>query len=164
MIFQYTWPQVVTGRKTATRRIIGADEQAVRGRYNRIVAVKHGGRVKWRVGATYAVQPGRGRKQIARIRLTRITRQKLPRISTREARAEGFADRAHFLRTWRQIHGPHNMDRRVWVLEFELVETLPALQALQWLLPRWAYCSSVQLRSPQISNSALASSIAPSPA
>ncbi len=132
MIFQYTWPQVVTRRKTATRRVIGPNERARRGRYNRIVAVEHGGRVKWRVGATYAVQPGRGRKQIARIRLTRITRQKLTRISTAEACAEGFANRAEFLRTWQQIHGARGLDQRVWVLEFELVETLPALQALRW--------------------------------
>jgi len=132
MIFQYTWPQVVTRRKTATRRVIGTNERPIRGRYNRILSVEHNGRVKWRVGATYAVQPGRGRKQIARIRLTRITRQKLTRISTAEARAEGFANRAEFLRTWQQIHGARSLDQRVWVLEFELMETLPALQSLQW--------------------------------
>ena len=127
MIFQYTWPQVVSSHKTATRRVISPTEQAIRGRNYRIVAVKQNGRVKWRVGATYAVQPGRGQQQIARIRLTRITRQKLSRITEREARAEGFANRQEFLEVWETIHGPDGKDQRVWVLQFELVSAVQAL-------------------------------------
>lgn len=132
MIFQYTWPLVVAQTKTATRRVIADDEHAERGQYNRIVAVKKNGRVKWCVGTTYAVQPERGRRQVARIRIARITRQRINRISAREAQAEGFLDRQDFFDTWETIHGPASLDKRVWVLEFELVETLPGLDDLMW--------------------------------
>jgi hypothetical protein len=132
MIFQYTWPQIVSQKKTATRRVIHPRETLVRGRHNRIIEVQHNGRAKWRVGATYAAQPGRGQKQVARIRLTRITQQKLSRITNAEARAEGFPNRVTFLGAWKTIHGPESNDLRVWVLEFELIETMPALKTLVW--------------------------------
>lgn len=132
MIFQYTWPQVVNHQKTATRRVIGANEFAVRARYNKIAAVKHNERIKWQIGATYAVQPGRGQKQVARIRLVRITRQKLSHISNAEAQAEGFSNRQEFLQTWETIHGPDSDDVRVWVLEFELVKATSTLYNLAW--------------------------------
>jgi hypothetical protein len=132
MIFQYTWPQVVLRHKTATRRVISPTEVAIRTRYNKVSTVKQNGRTKWQVGATYAVQPGRGQSQIARIRLTRITRQQLSRITNAQARAEGFADRQAFLKTWQTIHGPDRIDRTVWVIEFELVEVKPTVKKLTW--------------------------------
>lgn len=132
MIFQHTWPQVVTAQKTVTRRIISDSEVAIRGNCNRIMEVKHNGRVKWRVGGTYSVQPGRGHSQLARVRLTRITQQLLTRISTDEAIAEGFSSRQEFFQTWKVIHGPEMLNVRVWVLEFELVEVLPALEQLRY--------------------------------
>jgi len=132
MIFQYTWPQVILHEKTATRRIVSADEVAIRAMNNKIVAVKKKGRVKWRIGATYAVQPGRGQTQVARIRLVRITRQQLNKISNREAQAEGFAGRREFLRTWRLIHGPESDRVPVWVLEFEVCEIKPEAEKLVW--------------------------------
>jgi hypothetical protein len=132
MIFQYTWPQVVRRNKTATRRLINSGEQAVRGPHNKIISVQVNDRVKWRIGAPYAVQPGRGQGQIARIRLMRITQQQLDRITNAEARAEGFADRRAFLQTWAAIHGPDNKRSQVWGLEFELVEIRPALATLAW--------------------------------
>ena len=120
MIFQYTWPQVVAEQKTQTRRIVHSNEDAIRGRYNRIVSVMRNGREKWRVGKVYAVQPARGQRQIARIRLIRIRRERVARISQAEAKAEGSASRQAFLDAWRAIHGPGGEEHRVWVLEFEL--------------------------------------------
>lgn len=120
MIFQYTWPAVVNETKSITRRVVKSKETAVRGRYNRIEAILCNGRTKWEVGKTYAVQPGRGKQQIARIRLTRIRSENVTRISTSDAIAEGFQSRQDFLKTWLQIHGSGGFDRRVWVLEFEL--------------------------------------------
>jgi hypothetical protein len=105
---------------------------AIRTRYNQIASVEHNGRVKWSVGSTYAVQPGRGQKQIARIRLTRITCQKLFRITNAEAQAEGFSNRQEFMRTWESIHGLCIKDTRVWILEFELIETTHELSRLSW--------------------------------
>src|SRR5690606_13825737 len=105
MIFQYTFGQILTNEKTQTRRIINPNEFAVRGLNNKIMAVATGDRVKWCVGQTYSVQPGRGKSGIARIRLTAINSEKLGRISSADARREGFKDRQDFLRTWKQIHG-----------------------------------------------------------
>lgn len=122
MIFQYTWQQVVAGAKTATRRLIREADAAVYGPAGDIVAVTHNGRVKWRVGATYAVQPGRGQPQIARIRLLSIARQRLTDCTRQDAVAEGFPDRQAFFAAWQDIHGAASLDQEVWVLAFALVE------------------------------------------
>jgi hypothetical protein len=53
MIFQYTLDQVLDGRKTQTRRLVTAGRPS-----------------RWRVGRTYAVQPGRTKKAVARIEVT----------------------------------------------------------------------------------------------
>lgn len=122
MIFQHTLPLILDAQKTQTRRVISTHEAAIRGRYNRIVAVVHRGRVKWRVGGTYAVQPGRGEAQVARIQLTKINSEQVTRISTADARAEGFAGRREFLNVWKAIHGDEAEMLRVWVLHFRLLE------------------------------------------
>jgi len=124
MIFQYTWPEVLRERKTQTRRVARENEMPVRARYNRIEAVYVNDRVKWRVGETYAVQQKRGQSQIARIRLERIRRQTASRITSADARAEGFASRKEFLNVWRQIHGPKSEKSTVWVLEFVLASVV----------------------------------------
>ncbi len=122
MIFQYTWKQVVSGEKTATRRPVKAGEAAVQDTQGRIVAVTHNGRTKYHVGQTYAVQPARTAPAVARIRLTRIERRAVTDLSDAEARAEGAEDRAGFLRLWEMAHGAGKLDRDAWVLSFDLVE------------------------------------------
>jgi hypothetical protein len=49
-----------------------------------------GGRLLWHVGKTYAVQPGRGKKAIARIRLTAIRQEHVQDISWRDGLKEGL--------------------------------------------------------------------------
>lgn len=120
MIFQHTIDEVMNFRKTQTRRVVGDREYAVRSRYNQIIEIVHNDRVKWRVGQSYAVQPGRGQAQIARIKITKITCERLSRISTKDAIAEGFASRREFLATWEKIHGIGSTNRRVWVIAFEV--------------------------------------------
>ena len=129
MIFQHTINQVLECRKTQTRRIIKAKEVAIRGKYNQIVEVVQNGRTKWRIGQTYAVQDGRGKPQIARIRINKINSEHITRISSKDAVAEGFADRHEFLATWKTIHGDKAMDLRVWIITFEVVSyTAPAIK------------------------------------
>lgn len=48
-------------------------------------------RWKWRIGNTYAVCPGRGKRQVARIRLTGIRCEAVGSISNEDAMAEGVA-------------------------------------------------------------------------
>ena len=121
MIFQHTLEQTLAGDKTQTRRVIHEGDTAIRARYNRIAAVVTNGRTKWHVGKTYAVQPGRGKPSVARIKILQINSEYVTRISTQAAQAEGFSSRGEFLDTWKRIHGEASLGCRVWVLRFELV-------------------------------------------
>lgn len=121
MIFEHTYPWVVatspyTGRpKTQTRRIVKP------GQYQRrdfelpdspIVQVAHtktgwvgtGTPVVYNVGSTYAVQPARTAKAIARIRLLSIRREDVRYISDEDVVAEGFSRRCDFLMVWVKMH------------------------------------------------------------
>ncbi len=124
--------RVLDGSKTQTRRLIKPGEVA-RIHPRRVVDLN--GRTKWQVGRTYAVQPGRGKRAVGRIRITRIRTERLQDIRPEDVVAEGFG-------RWRGMHQAANMtelsmmwDRLhtqpgtrwddnplVWVLEFELVE------------------------------------------
>jgi len=125
MIFQHTWQQVLSGHKTQTRRPAGDTDRLwtveVEDRQPEKVLWR-GDRTKWRTGRTYAVQPGRGKKAIVRIRLLDIRYQLLGHVAEEEARAEGFVNLDEFERTWTKIHGHYDAERPVWALEFRLIE------------------------------------------
>lgn len=104
MIFQHTIDKVLSGEKTMTRRIVKAGQ-----RYQSDYATKHGyapavvdgkGRLVWLRGYDYAVSAGRGKKGVARIRITGIRREDVRHISEADVKAEGFRDRYHFMQTW----------------------------------------------------------------
>ncbi len=121
MIFEYTLPQVLGGTKTQTRRLVKANDTAVTDAEGHIVAVANNGREKWRVGKTYAVQPGRHKPQVARIEITGLRRSRADQISAAEAHAEGVPTVQAFLDEWRSIHGAKQRQAEIWVLEFKLV-------------------------------------------
>jgi len=99
MIFQYTWQKVLSGQKTQTRRLARENDSLwtveLEDKAQEKVLLR-GDRRKWRTGRTYAVQPGRGRPAVGRIRLLDIRYQHLGFISEAEARAEGFANLEEF--------------------------------------------------------------------
>jgi hypothetical protein len=120
--------KVMAGEKTQTRRLAKEGESITvlrRGQFVRLYedfpdhlrerdfidAVHHpSGLVKWAVydnaGRTYAVQPGRGRKQIGRVKILAIGYEEdVVNISEEDALAEGFATQAEFIAAWRQMHG-----------------------------------------------------------
>jgi hypothetical protein len=97
-------------------------------------------RAKWRLGNTYAVCPGRGKRQVARIRLTSIRCERVGSISNDDARAEGItgecgvyhygtrridelrgAAHAYWL-LWQSLYPKSHPDDLVWALGFELEE------------------------------------------
>lgn len=121
MIFQHTIDKLLAGNKTQTRRVMKPNEVAIRGRYNKILAISINERDKWRVGQTYAVQPARGKSQVARIKIIAINSQCVHYINHHDAIAEGFANRHEFLETWATIHGADSLRTNVWILKFELV-------------------------------------------
>ena len=103
MIFQHTIAQVLDGSKTQTRRLAlpdsnGTGEQPCEmiGWPNGIKSVQRLDDMhnlwitKWQVGKTYAIQPGRGKKAVGRIRITDIRRECVQDISEDDARAEGI--------------------------------------------------------------------------
>ena len=116
MIFQHTWQKVLDGSKTQTRRIIKPDQclssSSLYEPYLAVVQRLQGYNWKdvYRVGVDYAVQPGRGKPAVARIRITDIRREDVRTISAPDIRAEGFLDEniaeAHlnFLAVWAGMH------------------------------------------------------------
>lgn len=121
MIFQHTIDLVLSGQKTQTRRIVKNGERPIYDRWQ-IKSIRAGRRLKWKVGKTYAVQPQRGAKGVARIELLEIRRQDVRDISDEDVLAEGFAGRDQFLNVWRQMHGDAN---GCWALTFRLCESSP---------------------------------------
>lgn len=81
---------VIAGTKTQTRRICGNNDAANSdATFNaNIIEVFRNSKSKWRVGRTYAVCPGRGKKSIGRIRITNIRLESVQDISRKDAIAE----------------------------------------------------------------------------
>lgn len=171
MQFNHTFQAVLDGRKTQTRRLVKPGEYAANSiglyisdinewveKYGDLWDLKNpyhtrdigphiasaGGKRKWEIGSTYAIQPGRGKKSIGRIRITGIRQEDVREISDADVVAEGFrvsdnpsVNRGEFLRTWCAMHDPgtpscarHVLKTRpaeryrAWVLEFELEANL----------------------------------------
>lgn len=131
MIFQHTWEKVLSGEKTQTRRIVKPKtvfpsnmrstdntdgDWMWHGKVFTASACKPGtgywglgyteARIKYEVGKTYAVQPGRGKKAVARIRILSIRREDVREISGQDVKAEGFDNRVAFMNVWLQMHDP----------------------------------------------------------
>lgn len=73
--------------------------------------------LRYGVGKTYAVQPGRGQRAVGRFALRSIGYAKAAGdISEADARAEGFASPDDFRAVWQQMHGAAALDAPCWVL------------------------------------------------
>lgn len=144
MQFTHTWQQILSGQKTQTRRIIAPGDMDWGSIGSSRISMVDGGnhyRTKWEVGKTYAVQPGRGKAAVGRIKITAIRRERLQDITEANAKAEGCLPSAStqnvgglmpykparfwFAKLWNEVHpkAPDNWDSNpaVWVLTFELV-------------------------------------------
>lgn len=101
------------GRKTVTRRRAAS-----------------GVPCRYRVGAEYAIQPGRGAPAVGRILVTGIHRQQLWTIrKPGELEAEGFEPLAFeaFVETWERLHHcEYNPQELVDRIAFSLVEKADA--------------------------------------
>ena len=119
--------KVLDGTKTQTRRLVKSNEYTWLDNRAEIVEVCASNHyLKWRVGNSYAVQPGRGKHAVGRIGITKIRRECLNAITHDDAQAEGVGRSiAAFAELWDSIHpkGKRWIDNPgVWVLEFELVK------------------------------------------
>ena len=114
--------KILAGEKTVTRRRVKYDDQ---------------GRAlpcRYKVGKVYAIQPGRGKKAVGRMRVTLVSPypgEPLGRLSDLQAALEGFqfilgdGDPVAFEDYWRRLYGSYNPRTMVWRIEFELVEASP---------------------------------------
>ena len=111
MIFKQ-WQQVLDGTKTQTRRPAKWEEDKeytwvaptpTGSRITEVVGINNAGdhKLKWAVGKTYAVQPGRGKKSVGRIRITKIRRERLGEINHRDTIAEGIERFVNYPGDWR---------------------------------------------------------------
>lgn len=99
---------IVEGRKTQTRR-----------------PATYPGPCRYQLGRTYAVQPGRGKPGIARIRILNAFVEPLGMITHAGAIAEGFPTPAAFVARWVELYGVFDQHLPVWVIRFEMVGVRP---------------------------------------
>src|SRR5258708_15396845 len=103
MIFAHTLDKVLSGEKWQTRRPVKPGEKLScrKDLFGEKICVQAAtDRIVYEVGKSYAVQPNRGKKAIARIVVTGIRLQQVRMIGECDALAEGFASRQEFFATW----------------------------------------------------------------
>jgi hypothetical protein len=119
MIFAHTLDKVISGDKWQTRRFANPGDTFTDGD-KRVIDARN--RTVYETGRSYAVQPNRGKKAVARIVLTGLRKESVSAITEEDAIAEGFVSREHFLATWQRIYGQQaDLHQMVWVLEFQLI-------------------------------------------
>lgn len=118
MIFAHMLDQVLDGSKTQTRRLAKPRDEFFLEELGDPAAVMHRGvsqyRLLWQVGKDYAVCPGRGKKQVSRIRVLDLRHEDVRSISVEDAKAEGWAFNPlqpytadpvlWYLRLWAMMH------------------------------------------------------------
>ena len=110
MIFQHTWEKVLSGEKTQTRRLVKLGQYGCLGTHaDYTMVADQNGRWVYQVGKDYAVQPGRGKPAVARIRITDIRREDVRYISEHDVCAEGFETSSDFFMTWCKMHDKGQM-------------------------------------------------------
>lgn len=123
MIFQHTIDKVLNQKKTSTTRPVNPGDvlKLVDG-IECVIAVD--GRIRWAVGRTYSVQPGRCERAVGRIRVIGLIGIPDPlfmaNISREYLRDEGYQSYPDFSAIWRKMHG--DKPTPSWVIGFELVK------------------------------------------
>lgn len=83
-------------------------------------------RKKYEIGDTYAVQPGRGKRAVGRIRVTGLRVERVQAITEADAQAEGVESAQAYAALWDAIHSKRGErwsdNPLVVVIQFELVK------------------------------------------
>jgi hypothetical protein len=125
--------KILRGEKTQTRRIVKPGEQHILSNNHAILAVFDAkGRLKWKLGALYAICPGRTKPGIGFIRITQIKRQHLRNMWDADVKAEGvpegrtYTNNEPFGKLWNTINKKPGIrwedNPEVWAITFELAE------------------------------------------
>lgn len=118
--------KILGGEKTVTRRPVKFD--AVTSAWLPC---------RYEVGKDYAVQPGRGKKAVGRIRVLSVVRRRIELFTlssrVREAQREGFKDWWAFKRYWTALYGSWDAAQLVDRIEFELLGSAEDAMETAWL-------------------------------
>lgn len=122
MIFQHTIGKVLSGEKTVTSRVWKDNYIPVYDENRRLSLVTSAvsGRKLYYPWQEHKVQPARGKKGVACIRIVRMWRGDVRDHNSNFVAKEGFANRNEFITTWQAMHDDIY---DALVLEFELIET-----------------------------------------
>lgn len=131
MQFSATWQDVLAGKKTMTRRTVSERHAALIAPdtapcsphtlpdQTPVYGVLASGRLRYAVGRSLAIQPGRGKHAIGRIQITAIRYcARAGDISEEDARAEGFETAAEFCAVYGRLNGAGALERACWALTF----------------------------------------------
>lgn len=102
---------VMAGEKTVTRRACTTNPRSPWYRE----------RCGYRVGQVFTVNPGRGIPNVGRARVVSVRREPLGRLSSDEARREGFPDAGAFEATFEALNGGYDPSLEVWRIELEAI-------------------------------------------
>jgi hypothetical protein len=124
MNFSKTWPLVLAGIKTQTRRSRYEGETLKElatfpGLPSIKWVVRANGHTRWTAGRHYAVCAGRGRKSIGSFILLDLWPDRVSQISEEDARAEGFDSPEAFQAVWRDLYGSNALDT-CWALKLHV--------------------------------------------
>ncbi len=99
-------------RKTVTRRLVSTNPNSP----------WWSEKCAYRVGQEVAICPGRGKHQIGKARVVRVSRQPLHLVALPgEAEAEGFASTEAFCEAWMAINGDYDPMALVWRIGLEAI-------------------------------------------
>lgn len=132
MIFRQSAELVLKRKKWQTRRPVKPGQKLRHVGRHRFIFDTRRGRNLYSVGRDYAVQPGRGKPSLGRIRIRDIRVEKVQDISFEDAKAEGFKTAgmtpyySGFLRVWLTLYEgtafAWGKNPPVFVIEFELID------------------------------------------
>jgi hypothetical protein len=106
---------VLAGQKTQTRRPCKDGDET-----DGMQVHQRNGRLRWRVGKTYAVQSGRGKPAGGWLRLDTIAFvARAGEIDEPDALAEGFASPDAFREAWASLYGREALETPCWRLEWK---------------------------------------------
>lgn len=110
--------RVLAGDKVETRRPV---------RFNELGGVVA---CAYEPGRTYAVQPGRGKRQVARMLVESVHRERVGAVTDAAAVREGFEHAQAFRDYWAMLYGEWTPGTWVWVIRFRLTDAAPVQPAL----------------------------------
>jgi hypothetical protein len=124
-------PKVLARQKTQIRVPVEPVDPGLRQRWQDASGQWHsmpgGGECPFRQGRSYAVQSGRGKRGITRIRVIALRVERHGAMTGRDLQAEGYRSLVAYKADWNALHSAcqYDADQEVWVVTFTLNQLEP---------------------------------------